>query len=141
MLQCFQTKLTLIVDYTYLAGCTDPKYEHPTCPNKGNYSEYQWVGLVSCGATGKWVGCPNDKNPTVRKSEQSENCTCSLGGSDGDVPLFTAADLNGLVAKGTLPANTGEAISFVGGWTPTGTAPVSPISTTDTETTHVSELL
>src|SRR5690242_18443520 len=53
------------VDYTYIAGCTDPTYQNENCPKKANYSDYAWVGLVKCTNTDSsgqvsWVGCVND---------------------------------------------------------------------------------
>lgn len=83
------------VDYTYVAGCTDPAYQNENCPKKANYIDYAWVGLVKCTDTDSsgqvsWVGCVNDGSPTVMKSNKSEGCTCDHEGEDPDQELFRA---------------------------------------------------
>ena len=108
--------LTIAI-YTYVAGCTDPFYEHSTCPNKRNYTDYQWVGLTFCTGEDKWVGCENDQSATPSVSKESSGCTCDLDTDDNpDEPIFEAS--KNMVALGTLPKAKGEKIEWFSGWGP-----------------------
>lgn len=121
--------------YTYIAGCTDSTYQDSSCPNKGNYTDYQWVGLQSCNPYGKepWVGCVNDGSATVTVSEESEGCTCDLTGDDPDQVLI---DTSIGTAAGFLPDSLGDKIDFLPGIMPVHTS--LPSSSTTSSTTKSS---
>ena len=111
------TNIPTVPIYTYIAGCTDPTYEHQSCPNKDNYNDYQWVGLVFCGNDQNyWVGCENDKSTFPSVSEESSDCTCDLNIEGHDAPLFQAS--KDMVALGYLPTSKGEKIKWEDGWGP-----------------------
>ena len=135
--------LTLTGIYTYLAGCTDETYQSKSCPFKGNYTDYPWIGLVKCdnndnSEASSWVGCDNDKSDTIQPSEKSQSCSCNLSGDDADQELFHAGNLD---AWGVLPKSKFGQIKWESGYPPasktswkTNTPPSSTVVPTSTST-------
>jgi len=132
------TNIAAVPIYTYIAGCTDPAYKHQSCPNKSNYTDYQWVGLVFCGnGQNYWVGCENDGSAFPSVSEESSDCTCNLNIEGHDAPLFQAS--RDMVALGYLPTSKGEKIKWESGWGPVyDTAASSLIGSTASSSSSIS---
>lgn len=109
--------LTLSAQTTYLAGCTDPNYEDPSCPSKGDYDDQQWTGLVRCFVNNDtltdepWASCEDDEQPLVEKSDLADSCVC-----EGKTPVFTAG--TGLPVFATLPASNGDTMTYLAGMEP-----------------------
>ncbi|KAF6835658.1 hypothetical protein CPLU01_04128 [Colletotrichum plurivorum] len=133
---------------TYLAGCSDPEYQDPSCPEKGSLDDHPWTGLVYCNGTSEeWVACEQAAKPTTLTS--ADACWCPqtsrtvaftdssvlenivqlptvLGGSviwqPGHVPLPTQVDTTTTTTTPAAVTTTSEAT--------TGTIPtISPTST------------
>ncbi|KAK3903291.1 hypothetical protein C8A05DRAFT_32984 [Staphylotrichum tortipilum] len=106
---CFNAKYGT----TYLAGCTDPAYESPTCPDKKAYSKIPWAGLIYCKPN-RWVACFESKSPvTVTKGEP---CTCPPA-TETDLVAFSAPPV--IPAVALLPTITGGLIEWQAGHLPT----------------------
>ncbi|RYP76076.1 hypothetical protein DL770_007294 [Monosporascus sp. CRB-9-2] len=115
-------------DITYIAGCTDPAYSHPSCPRKLNYASQEWVMLWRCGNSNNWSGCkgPDFKSP----KDEPTPCDCL----DNNQILL----MGSLSTIAVLPTAPGETIAYLPGQTPTmQSAFSSPPTATSTPTSSV----
>ncbi|KAK4188446.1 hypothetical protein QBC35DRAFT_549398 [Podospora australis] len=117
---------------TYLAGCTDSSYSDGSCPDKGDYADQWWTGLITCGQNNdEWVRCKEDDNPdSLRKGDK---CECP----DSYTPAFEGTSRLEDVAR--LPATSGGVISWIGTHIPADRT--LPAQTTTTTTTSSSSSL
>ncbi|EJT79967.1 hypothetical protein GGTG_05049 [Gaeumannomyces tritici R3-111a-1] len=90
---------------TYLAGCTDPRYDHDKCPVKPNLSNEPWTGLSYCNGTSEeWFACRKGGSSTLRSGDP---CFCP------EEPRTIAfKDKSVLERIASLPRTTGSRISF-----------------------------
>ncbi|KAI1140561.1 hypothetical protein F5Y05DRAFT_378848 [Hypoxylon sp. FL0543] len=122
--------LTAVIVYTtYLAGCTDPEYKDPTCPNKGKFSSQQWVWIAPCEhKTYEWAACKETADIDVKLP----NCTCTPSNL-----LLTATTT--LHFHGMLPDNPGGKITWDNDFTPTVSSNLPSKSTVNSTPTTVSK--
>ncbi|KAI1345016.1 hypothetical protein F5Y15DRAFT_14491 [Xylariaceae sp. FL0016] len=116
---------------TYLIGCTDSEYSAPSCPQKGEYSSQQVVGLTRCDPDKElWAGCEETDDSSEVEPGDSK-CTC-----DGD-GLFRADSTLSDVA--ILPTSLGESISWYEGKTPASASPrtITRSTTIDSTSTYL----
>ncbi|EEY20115.1 conserved hypothetical protein [Verticillium alfalfae VaMs.102] len=60
---------------TYLAGCSDPTYDHRSCPDKGAFDGTPWVGLTYCNGTSEqWVAC--EQSGRQDALTEADQCWC-----------------------------------------------------------------
>lgn len=96
--------LTRPVGVTYLAGCTDSDYEDSSCPDKGDFSDQTWAGLVYCnGTSNEWVACEDDG------STVSVPSTCWCPSTSRTVAFTDASRLTNIMS---LPANLGDSVTW-----------------------------
>ncbi|KAL8383450.1 hypothetical protein RB595_010581 [Gaeumannomyces hyphopodioides] len=90
---------------TYLAGCTDPRYDDNKCPAKPNLANEPWTGLSYCNGTSEeWFACRKGGSSTLRSGDP---CFCP------DEPRTIAfRDKSVLERIASLPRTTGSRISF-----------------------------
>ncbi|KIW99713.1 uncharacterized protein Z518_11126 [Rhinocladiella mackenziei CBS 650.93] len=89
---------------TYLAGCTDPDYLDSKCPDKGDFADQTWAGLVYCnGTSNEWVAC-EDSGSTVSSPAP---CWCPF--TSRTVAFTDASRLNDIMS---LPASLGASVSW-----------------------------
>ncbi|KAI2620382.1 hypothetical protein GGS26DRAFT_571260 [Hypomontagnella submonticulosa] len=105
--------LSSLVGVTYLAGCTDPTYDSPNCPDKGKWKDQQWTGLVQCGkGSDVWASCKESpEEGDVPGENDPAKCTCSP-----DTQVFT--DKPRLDPIALLPTSLSGTISWVSGMRP-----------------------
>ncbi|RYP57513.1 hypothetical protein DL769_009428 [Monosporascus sp. CRB-8-3] len=103
-------------DITYIAGCTDPTYSHPSCPGKLNYASQEWVMLWRCGNSNTWSGCKG----TDFKSPKDEPTQCDC--LDNNQILL----MGSLSTIAVLPTAPGETIAYLPGQAPTMQSAFSP---------------
>ncbi|EFQ32486.1 hypothetical protein CGRA01v4_05921 [Colletotrichum graminicola] len=119
---------------TYLAGCSDPEYRHPSCPDKGAFSDQPWAGLVYCNGTSEeWVACEQSARPTTLTS--ADACWCPQ--TSRTVAFADAATLRNVVQ---LPTALGGSVIWQPGFVPmptqpSGAAPPAATPTSDPMTT------
>ncbi|KAK1585004.1 uncharacterized protein LY79DRAFT_519498 [Colletotrichum navitas] len=102
---------------TYLAGCSDPEYRHPSCPDKGALSDQPWAGLVYCNGTSEeWVACEQSARPTTLTS--ADACWCPQ--TSRTVAFADAATLRNVVQ---LPTALGGSVIWQPGFVPMPTQP------------------
>ncbi|KAK2055077.1 hypothetical protein LY76DRAFT_648637 [Colletotrichum caudatum] len=102
---------------TYLAGCSDPEYSHPSCPDKGAFSDQPWAGLVYCNGTSEeWVACEQSARPTTLTS--ADACWCPQ--TPRAVAFADAATLRNVVQ---LPTALGGSVIWQPGFVPMPTQP------------------
>ncbi|OAP54509.1 hypothetical protein AYL99_10957 [Fonsecaea erecta] len=90
---------------TYLAGCTDSSYDDPVCPDKGEFQEQPWAGLVYCnGTSNEWVAC-EDEGSTV-----TTPLPCWCPDTDSRTVAFT--DSSVLTNIMSLPATVGGSVTW-----------------------------
>ncbi|EXJ82156.1 hypothetical protein A1O1_08225 [Capronia coronata CBS 617.96] len=89
---------------TYLAGCTDPSYEDSRCPDKGDFADQPWAGLVYCnGTSNEWVAC-EDSGSTVSVPEP---CWCPS--SSRTVAFTDSSQLTNIMS---LPNTPGASVTW-----------------------------
>ncbi|KAI0108370.1 hypothetical protein F4814DRAFT_427708 [Daldinia grandis] len=115
-------------DITYLAGCTDHRYNAPNCPYKGKYGGQQWTGLQRCDDNADvddgddiWAACK--ENSDVPGSKPPARCQCS---SDTQV----ISDKPKLDNVALLPTSLGGTLSWYAGKKPS--VDPNPVTTTIT---------
>ncbi|OHW93451.1 hypothetical protein CSPAE12_07889 [Colletotrichum incanum] len=118
---------------TYLAGCSDPEYRHPSCPNKGAFSVQPWAGLVYCNGTSEeWIACEQAARPATLTS--ADACWCP---QTSRTVAFTDSSILRNVVQ--LPTVLGGSVIWQPGHVPIPTQPnVIPTPTatlTDAQTT------
>ncbi|KAK2016822.1 hypothetical protein LZ32DRAFT_615065 [Colletotrichum eremochloae] len=114
---------------TYLAGCSDPEYRHPSCPDKGAFSDQPWAGLVYCNGTSEeWVACEQSARPTTLTS--ADACWCPQ--TSRTVAFTDAATLRNVVQ---LPTVLGGSVIWQPGFVPMPTQPSDEAPPTATPTT------
>ncbi|KAK3688906.1 hypothetical protein B0T22DRAFT_528110 [Podospora appendiculata] len=112
---------------TYMAGCTDPDYKDKSCPNKEGIDQ-PWIALTLCDHTdGIWAACSQQGNPSTL--QPGSYCSCT----DTAKATIAFTDANQLPNIASLPAATGDTISFFPDHTPSGT----PATTTAESPTPV----
>ncbi|EMR66757.1 hypothetical protein UCREL1_6259 [Eutypa lata UCREL1] len=128
---CFHAK----TGTTYIAGCTDPTYSHPSCPQKLYFQDQPWLGLVRCGKSNdvhkkeeEWAGCEEPDDLSL--DEAPANCDC-----DGKGALFRDAPILEDIAQ--LPKKTTGTITYFGDHTPT--MPVTSSSSSSSSPSSTSE--
>ncbi|KAK2043703.1 hypothetical protein LZ31DRAFT_467797 [Colletotrichum somersetense] len=113
---------------TYLAGCSDSEYRHPSCPDKGAFSDQPWAGLVYCNGTSEeWVACEQSARPTTLTS--ADACWCSQ--TSRTVAFTDAATLRNVVQ---LPTALGDSVIWQPGFVPMPTQPSQEAATTSDPT-------
>ncbi|KAK3318003.1 hypothetical protein B0H66DRAFT_639463 [Apodospora peruviana] len=113
---------------TYLAGCTDFDYEAPACPDKGHWTEWQWVGLVYIPRRNVWSACPQSLKPsTITLPDPCPIPTTS------PVAAFTETDR--IINVGHMPFNQGGTMDWSPGFTPTYTDDSVPTVTPQSSVT------
>ncbi|KAK7749159.1 hypothetical protein SLS62_008339 [Diatrype stigma] len=122
--------LTPNPDIQYIAGCTDPNYSHPACPQKLYFQDQQWLGLVRCGTSDdvtkkdeEWAGCKEKPNQSLDVAPSK--CDC-----DGKQPLFK--DSPSLDGVASLPSDLDGTISYYPGHTPTMRSTKTPPASSPT---------
>ncbi|KAK3323100.1 hypothetical protein B0T19DRAFT_476265 [Cercophora scortea] len=116
---------------TYMAGCTDPDYKDKSCPNKEGIDQ-PWIALTLCDHTdGIWAACSQQGNPTTL--QPGSYCSCT----DTAKATIAFTDANQLPNIASLPATTGDTISFFPDHTPTGSPATAPAATTAASSTPV----
>ncbi|KAJ0120154.1 hypothetical protein J7T55_001009 [Diaporthe amygdali] len=121
---------------TYISGCTDPKYDHPSCPNKFSDTKTPWLGLSYCNKTSnEWVLCDQKKKPA--KLTQPDPCYCPTDEADRSMIISQSSIIQ---PTATLPTSVGESIQFFKGYYPSfkSSAATTTASITDTATTSSS---
>ncbi|KAL2399144.1 hypothetical protein ABEF95_002028 [Exophiala dermatitidis] len=89
---------------TYIAGCTDPYYEDPKCPDKGDFAGHPWAGLVYCnGTSNEWVAC-DDRGDAV-----SVPAPCWCPSTSRTVAFIDASVLDNIMS---LPATQGQTVHW-----------------------------
>ncbi|KAK1979295.1 hypothetical protein LZ30DRAFT_783564 [Colletotrichum cereale] len=102
---------------TYLAGCSDPEYRHPSCPDKGAFRDQPWAGLVYCNGTSEeWVACEQSARPTTLTS--ADACWCPQ--TSRTVAFADSATLRNVVQ---LPTALGGSVIWQPGFVPMPTQP------------------
>ncbi|KAK8101089.1 hypothetical protein PG999_011463 [Apiospora kogelbergensis] len=138
---CLSSNACFNFDYrtTYLVGCTDESYKAGVCPNKGDYSNQQWVSLIHCDNSPErsldvgWFGCEEDLDKPYINSG-NRDCLCSNRGDHS--PLFFDGQI--LTNHANLPRTSGGTIAFSPGYTPTAAASNQPTKGSDGGTTVTS---
>ncbi|KAK3687598.1 hypothetical protein B0T22DRAFT_534963 [Podospora appendiculata] len=100
---------------TYLAGCTDIDYQDASCPNKVQYGDDAWVGLIKCN-TDEWYPCHQKGNPTTIASPGP--CLCKTQTALNYPPAFTGPSIN-LDDVAWMPHSSGGSLSWFPGHGPT----------------------
>jgi hypothetical protein len=127
-------RLTDWIGTTYVAGCTDPTYQDPSCPNKGIYNNQQWSGLVYCnGTSDEWTLC-DDSSVAGNGGNvvPVPGCYCP-DNPDSGIVAFSAG--NPIGNQVSLPAATGESMSLFPGYTPGTVLASSAAPTTSSSST------
>ncbi|KAI3393405.1 hypothetical protein diail_4300 [Diaporthe ilicicola] len=100
---------------TYISGCTDPSYKHPSCPDKFDHSETPWLGLSYCnGTSNEWVLCDQKKKPATLS--KPDTCYCPTDEDDRSMTLSQSSIIKGTAS---LPTALCESIQFSRGYYPT----------------------
>lgn len=84
----------------YMAGCTDEYYVDKTCPQKLDFSDQEWVGILHCGTDSNgdtdWGGCKVPAEHATKLAKlANEDCdpycatTLWIGGSE--IPGFAVS--------------------------------------------------
>ncbi|KAL1878191.1 hypothetical protein Daus18300_002108 [Diaporthe australafricana] len=114
---CLESSVCYSPEYgvTYISGCSDPSYEHPSCPNKFNDRATPWLGLSYCnGTSNEWVICDQKKkSPVLTKPD---TCFCPTDEDDRTMTLSQSSIIKGTAS---LPTTLGESIQFSRGYYPT----------------------
>ncbi|CRK18675.1 hypothetical protein BN1723_013792, partial [Verticillium longisporum] len=125
---------------TYLAGCSDPTYEHRSCPDKGAFDGTPWVGLTYCNGTSEqWVACEQSERQDALT--EADQCWCPQ--TDRTV-AFTASSV--LVNVAELPTSVGGEVVWQRGFLPsfadtdTATSTTPPTQTTSTSPSTSSQV-
>ncbi|KAJ0161380.1 hypothetical protein CTA2_6323 [Colletotrichum tanaceti] len=112
---------------TYLAGCSDPEYRHPSCPDKGVFSDQPWAGLVYCNGTSEeWAACEQAARPTTLTS--ADACWCP---QTSRTVAFTDSSILGNVVQ--LPTAAGGSVIWQPGHVPVPTQPAAITPTQETD--------
>ncbi|KAK7717134.1 hypothetical protein SLS63_010753 [Diaporthe eres] len=100
---------------TYVAGCSDVTYQHPTCPYKFEDIETPWLGMAYCnGTSNEWVLCDQKKKPaTLTKPDP---CWCPKDENDRPKRLRQSSIIQGTAS---LPTKALGSIQFSVGYYPT----------------------
>ncbi|WQF77430.1 hypothetical protein CDEST_02444 [Colletotrichum destructivum] len=108
---------------TYLAGCSDPEYRHPSCPDKGVFNDQPWAGLVYCNGTSEeWVACEQAARPTTLAS--ADACWCP---QTSRTVAFTDSSILQNVVQ--LPTAAGGSVIWQPGYVPVLTQQPNAIPT------------
>ncbi|KAM0330132.1 hypothetical protein ACHAQA_004305 [Verticillium albo-atrum] len=108
---------------TYLAGCSDPTYDHRSCPDKGAFDSTPWVGLTYCNGTSEqWVAC--EQSGRQNALTEADDCWCPQ--TDRTV-AFTASSVLENVAE--LPSTPGGEVVWQRGFLPSFAEEETPTST------------
>ena len=89
---------------TYVAGCSDKEYSDVLCPDKGDYSDRPWTGMINCpDDSANWVLCDDGNGATITSGAP---CTCSSQSTAfTDSPTLTSIMF--------LPAERGDHVTWV----------------------------
>ncbi|KAI6090478.1 hypothetical protein F4821DRAFT_19099 [Hypoxylon rubiginosum] len=110
-------------DTVYLAGCTDPAYKSPQCPDKGQHGDQIYVPLIDCDS--EFSGCPSDR---VTPDDDGNELFCRC---DPDDVLFSTTKVGFI---GQLPSTKGGIISWYPDMQPSYPVP-KPTSTSTSSST------
>ncbi|KAK4448752.1 hypothetical protein QBC34DRAFT_102454 [Podospora aff. communis PSN243] len=90
---------------TYQAGCTDPNYEHESCPKK--QFDQPWIALTHCdNSNGAWAPCSQSGNPTTL--QPGSFCSCT----DAAKTTLAFRDTDPIASLASLPGSTGQSIQY-----------------------------
>ncbi|EXJ68111.1 uncharacterized protein A1O5_08726 [Cladophialophora psammophila CBS 110553] len=119
---------------TYLAGCTDPTYSDPSCPDKTPYDDQQWTGLVYCnGTSDEWTLC-DDSGSGSDTVTPWQGCFCPEDQSLRNVAFSAPASIAPHIS---LPLSSGGTMSLFDGYS-LSTYVTSTAASTTTETSSSS---
>ncbi|POS77787.1 hypothetical protein DHEL01_v203815 [Diaporthe helianthi] len=143
---CLESSVCYNGEYgvTYVAGCTDPAYEHPNCPPKFLYQQVPatpWMGLSYCnGTSNEWVLCDQGQHPIT--ITEPDPCWCPEDEKARTATLHQSSIIPGTAS---LPTKILGSIQFSVGHYPTpnpdldttATAESASATATDGSSSHL----
>ncbi|KAG8169116.1 hypothetical protein KVR01_001865 [Diaporthe batatas] len=117
---CLESSVCFNIDFgvTYVSGCTDPAYKHPSCPPKFLYQMIPatpWLGLSYCnGTSDEWVLCDQAQHPITLT--EPDACWCPKDEDDRTATLSQSSVIPGTAS---LPTKILGSIQFSVGHYPT----------------------